>query len=375
MSESVEEHYRSLLQLPSPWQVTSVDSDLSGREVAVRLAWPSRTRAPCPDCGRLCPVHDRMDERSWRHLSVMQYKLELRCSLPRCRCEEHGVRAIKAPWAEPGSRFTLHFEAWAIEVMLACSSLTRACSLLGIHWDSAQRIIDRAVERGMAARSVEGLSRVGLDEKSFLKGQSYVSLMTDIDDPRVLEVLAPLLGRDLKQIINQMHWKPPGAVASEWGYHQDIRFRRPREAYRTPATSYIQTGIAIDPHNEHNGAMTVLPGSHRLGELAPSGGRVMDSPLDDGDLVRLGLDPADVISLDLDPGDLAFWHLHTIHGSGPNRAAIDRRFYLNGYVVAADCDRGEWAFRDGRPTSLGEPVLVHYEQLFERPEPHYLEAV
>jgi len=189
MSESVEEHYRSLLQLPSPWQVTSVDSDLAGQSVIVRVAWPSRVKAPCPDCGKLCPIHDRLEERSWRHLSVMQYKLELRCRLPRCRCEEHAVKAIKTPWAEPGSRFTLSFEAWAIEVMLACSSLARACELLRIHWSSAQRIIDRAVERGMAARSTEGLARVGLDEKSFLRGQSYVSLMTDLDKARVLEVV------------------------------------------------------------------------------------------------------------------------------------------------------------------------------------------
>src|SRR3546814_3720663 len=26
-------------------------------------------------------------------------------------------------------------------------------------------------------------------------------------DPRLLEILAPLIGRDLKQIINQLHWK------------------------------------------------------------------------------------------------------------------------------------------------------------------------
>jgi len=48
------------------------------------------------------PVYDRMDERSWRHLSVMQYRLELRFAMPRCRSEEHGVKTIKAPWAEPG---------------------------------------------------------------------------------------------------------------------------------------------------------------------------------------------------------------------------------------------------------------------------------
>ena len=67
-------------------------------------------------------------------------------------------------------------------------------------------------------------------------------------DKRMLDIVSPLIGRDLKQIINQMHWKPPGAAMVEFGYHQDIRSRRPRWAYRDPANSYIQTGIAVDPH-------------------------------------------------------------------------------------------------------------------------------
>jgi len=193
-------------------------------------------------------------------------------------------------------------------------------------------------------------------------------------DPRLLAILAPLLGHDLKQIINQMHWKTPGSQGGEFGYHQDIAFRRPREAYRAPATSYIQTGIAIDRHERDNGAMTVLPGSHRQGELAfAAAGRVMDRSLSDADLRALGLDPAARVELCLEPGDVALWHLYTVHGSGPNLSDGDRRFYLNGYVIADNCDRGEWAFRQGTPCALGTPQLVHYDDLHTRPEPHYVD--
>jgi hypothetical protein len=62
-----------------------------------------------------------------------------------------------------------------------------------------------------------------------------------------------------------------------------------------------------------------------------------------------------------------------VHGSGANRAAGARRLYINGYVTAANCDRGEWAFREGRPCRLGAPVLVHYEALHTRPEPHFFD--
>lgn len=192
-------------------------------------------------------------------------------------------------------------------------------------------------------------------------------------DPRLLAILEPLIGRDLKQIINQLHWKPPGARA-EFGFHQDSRSRRPREAYRDLAQSYVQTGIAIDPQTSENGAVVIVPGSHRGGELPFDPARPsMHEALDDQDLVRLGVDPKSVITLHLEPGDMALWHVHTLHGSGSNRSTMDRRFYINGYVTAANCDRGEWAFRDGRPCPLeGEQSLVHYEALYTKPGPMFV---
>lgn len=194
-------------------------------------------------------------------------------------------------------------------------------------------------------------------------------------DPRMLAILSPLVGTDLKQIINQLHWKPPGAAMAEFGFHQDSRSRRPREAFRDLAASYVQTGIAIDPHRAENGAMTVYPGSHRLGEIPfDASRRTMNVALDGGDLEALGLDPAKAVTLTLDPGDVALWNVHTLHGSGPNTTGMDRRFYLNGYVIAQNCDRGEWAWRNGAPCPLpDEPSLVHYEALHEAPGPMYVD--
>ena len=198
MSISVHEHYRRLLLLPEPWEVTKVEEDLIGQRVTVWLRWPDGVRVTCPECGQPMPIYDRLPERSWRHLSVMQYRLELRCAVPRCDCGQDGVKTMNVPWAEPGSRFTLHFEAFAVAVIAACRSLTQAAELLCLHWDSVQRIIDQAVKRGLARRTTEGVTRVGLDEKSFLRGQSYVSLMTDLTGRRVLDVVA---GRDTSTVV------------------------------------------------------------------------------------------------------------------------------------------------------------------------------
>ncbi|HLJ22238.1 MAG TPA: phytanoyl-CoA dioxygenase family protein [Stellaceae bacterium] len=193
-------------------------------------------------------------------------------------------------------------------------------------------------------------------------------------DPRLLEILAPVLGRDIKQVVNQLHWKPPGAVEAEFAFHQDVRFRRPRECYRNLAVSYVQTGIAIDRHTRENGCMRVLPGSHLRGELAmPVPAQVQGASPDEAALRTAGLDPARLLDVPLQPGDVAIWSVFLVHGSGPNTTPGDRRFYINGYVRAADCDRGEWTFKDGQPVGINIPSLVHYEDLTDHPEPHYVE--
>jgi ectoine hydroxylase-related dioxygenase (phytanoyl-CoA dioxygenase family) len=192
-------------------------------------------------------------------------------------------------------------------------------------------------------------------------------------DPRFVDLLGPFIGRDLKQIINQVHWKEPGG-AGDFAWHQDSRFRKPDSVYRNLGDSYIQTGLAIDPHTTSSGCMRFVPGSHVLGDVdLDVDADVLGRSMDDAALVKIGYSSADVIELELAPGDLAFWNPYLVHASGRNGESHMRRLYINGYVRAADCDRGEWAFRNGVPVPLGpEPVVVHYENLPNDREPHYV---
>jgi len=193
-------------------------------------------------------------------------------------------------------------------------------------------------------------------------------------DRRFADLLEPLLGSDLKQIINQVHWKAPGSLG-DFAWHQDSRSRRPAAAYRNLATAYVQTGLAIDPHGPESGGMRFIPRSHLRGDLhMDCSTKALGTAMKDATLDAVGLSASGAIDLELEPGDLALWSPYLVHGSGTNRSNHRRRFYINGYVRAADCDRGEWAFRDGRPVPFGpRPVLVHYEELHERPGPHYVD--
>jgi hypothetical protein len=189
---------------------------------------------------------------------------------------------------------------------------------------------------------------------------------------RFAELLDPLIGSDLKQIINQVHWKAPGTLG-DFAWHQDSRFRQPQSAYRNLGTAYVQTGLAIDPHTPQSGCMRIIPRSHLRGELdMDCSKKALGTEMSEDALEAVGHRDDEAIDLLLEPGDLALWSPYLVHGSGKNVSDHKRRLYINGYVRAADCDRGEWAFRGGHPVPFGRTqALVHFEELYERPGPHY----
>jgi transposase len=181
------ELYRRILGIETPWYVDSVELNLSEGEIHVRLAHDDKVEWPCPECGKRCKLYDHQPERQWRHLDTCQYQTILHAEPPRSDCGDHGVRAVKLPWAEPSSRFTALFELLAIE-WLKASSQKAVAGLLKLSWDEVHGIMERAVKRGLDRRKAEMVSRIGVDEKAFRKGHNYLTLVNDLTQGRVLYV-------------------------------------------------------------------------------------------------------------------------------------------------------------------------------------------
>ncbi len=188
------EHYRLLLGLDAAWTVSDVSLSLEEKRVEITVTHGG-SRVVCPECEESCTIADHAPERTWRHLDTMQFETRIVARAPRADCKACGVKTTAVPWAGKHSRFTLLFEAFAIDVLLACGNIKAAVGLLGITWDAAQRIMDRAVERGLAKRDTEQIEHVGMDEKSFRRRHNYVTVLVDLDGSRVLEVTE---GRDEK---------------------------------------------------------------------------------------------------------------------------------------------------------------------------------
>lgn len=202
--EDLRGHYHRLLGLGNDWRVDSVDLSLEEKQVLICLEHVGIS-ASCPECSATCGLHDHAPVRRWRHLDTMQFATILEARTPRVRCSKCGVKTCEVPWAGKHSRFTLMFEAFAISVLNASHSISAAAKLLGLGWDAVQEIMDRAVQRGLKRREVSAVEHVGIDEKSFGRGQDYVSLMTDLDQKRVLDVVP---GHD-EQAANKLWEKLP----------------------------------------------------------------------------------------------------------------------------------------------------------------------
>ena len=187
--------FAQLLGLNSSWAVSGVDLSLEDKQLEIHLQHIGKGYLPCPECNAECVIADHAPERTWRHLDTMQFETILRARVPRTKCAQCGVKTIKVPWADKYSRFTLMFEAFAIRVLQACSNVKRAAIMLGLDWDAVHRIMERAVQRGLERRELGDVPYVGMDEKSFRRGQSYVSILVDLSGARVLDVSE---GRDEK---------------------------------------------------------------------------------------------------------------------------------------------------------------------------------
>lgn len=203
-NQDLKNHYSKLLGIDFPWVVQDIDLDLKSKKIDIQMLYEIGEGVECPECGTLCKAKDHAEKRTWRHLDTMQFQTLIHAKIPRSDCEVHGVKQIKVPWSESYSRFTLLFTGFAIDVISACGNTTDACKLLGLSWDEVHLIQKKAVERGLKRRQEEEISYLGIDEKSFKKNRQFISVLNDLDNGRVLEVVEGKSKEKAKELLSTL---------------------------------------------------------------------------------------------------------------------------------------------------------------------------
>jgi transposase len=73
------------------------------------------------------------------------------------------------------------FERFAIDVLMACKTVKGALGILRTSWDETWHILQKSVSRDKARKTDKVMPCSGIDEKSFRKGQSYITIIYDLD--------------------------------------------------------------------------------------------------------------------------------------------------------------------------------------------------
>ena len=214
-----------------------------------------------------------------------------------------------------------------VEGLLTDAELTE----LGEHsMNLALDKVDLSQLEGVEPRSVDGESPAAMEDRYFRFIQFHRHLEIHerfMLQPRVLDVLEPLIGPDLMALQSMLFLKPPGK--SGQAYHQDSFY------IKTAPDTLCGAWIAIDDCDEENGCMSFIPGSNMdpvyLDVAQPEDTEDFQERLTE----IVGVDEGREAPAPARAGDVIFFHGHLIHRSRQNRSTDRlRRAYVCHYANA-----------------------------------------
>jgi len=191
--ETSTQFFEKILGFPKEWKVTQVKlsgGDNEPHTVHIYLDYQDEYGF-CTRTGEKCKVFDHRPERYWEHLDILQYKTFLYCRLPRVKNSLGEISTIETLWSENGERHTHLFENKSISILKATRNRSQTAGLMKTSEEKITRIMHRAVERGMKRRDMNNppVRQICIDEKSYGKGHKYISVLSDPQNGRILDVV------------------------------------------------------------------------------------------------------------------------------------------------------------------------------------------
>jgi len=198
MSVAIESLFTKALGLQAPWSVKEVELDTTRRRIDFTLTCDAK-QLPCPLCQTPDQgIHDRL-KREWRHLDFFQFEAWLHAEVPRIGCSACAkTTQVEVPWAREGSGFTALFEALALSL---CQELPvrQAAALLRCQDKQLWRRIKHYVGEARKLDDMSDVKLIGIDDTSLHKGQSYITVVHDLNAKRLLFACE---GRDHQTVID-----------------------------------------------------------------------------------------------------------------------------------------------------------------------------
>ena len=200
--------------------------------------------------------------------------------------------------------------------------------------DALRRVTDAFVERSRGVTRSDGV--FDLDPRHTPAAPVLRRIKNPADhDPLyawlaeespIVDVVAELIGPALRFHHSKLNLKG-SHVGAPVEVHQDAAF------YPHSNDDVLAVGLLLDDATAENGAMAVLPGSHRgpIHTHFDAQGRFVGC-LRSEDIARL--DRSRAVLLTLPAGSVHIHHYRLVHGSAENRTTTERRLLINAYASA-----------------------------------------
>jgi transposase len=156
------------------------DSD-AGLAIDVAVEPRANGRPVCSGCGQKRPGYDRLPSRRFQFVPLWGIAVFLVYALRRVDCPGCGVTAERVPWASGKEQRTTAYQ-WFLARWAKRLAWQEVADLFRTSWNAVYRAVTMAVLWGIANRSLEGVTALGIDEIQWRKGHKYLTLVYQIQE-------------------------------------------------------------------------------------------------------------------------------------------------------------------------------------------------
>jgi len=152
----------------------------SNEALVIDIKPRQNSKPECPECGKRGKTYDTQPVRFFEYVPIWSFKVYFRYAPRRVRCPRHGIKVEALPWAYGKEQMTISYQVylsrWAKRL-----SWKETADIFRTSWDSVFRAVKFVVEYGLANRSLDNVSEIGVDEIAVFKGQKYLTMVYQLN--------------------------------------------------------------------------------------------------------------------------------------------------------------------------------------------------
>ena len=185
------EAFEMMFGISEPLYIANIETKHAEREMHIYVDFRKGSRFLCPKCGCEGNPVNNTEAKVWRTLDMHHYKswIHFRTPYISCTSGKCGTPLWTPPWSNAGSKFTIHFEAFVIQLVHSGMPVSEVAALVGgVHDTQLWRFINAYVAKEYENKDYSDSTRLSFDETSNKKGHKYFLIVTDLDKRKVINV-------------------------------------------------------------------------------------------------------------------------------------------------------------------------------------------